>query len=97
MRMESRPVHVLRALMAFITGTLLREAGSGQTFAVGPDGDPDVRRQALESTGSPAVAAAAPHLAVCDHDYEFRFGLTAMIDAFVSELECQTSEARTST
>lgn len=80
-------VHLLRTIMAFITGTLLREAGAGQTFAAGPDGDPEVRRRALEASGSPAVAAAAPHLAVCDHEYELRFGLTTLIDAFASELE----------
>lgn len=73
-----RAVHGLRAVLAFLIGTLLREVeASGGT-------DPESvrrRRADLEGSGLPAVSAAAPYLAVCDHDAEFAFGLRILLDA----------------
>lgn len=80
-------VHTLRTVMAFITGTLLREAGAGQSFDVGPFGDPDERRRTLEAANAPAVAAAAAYLVRCDHEYELRFGLKILIEAIAADLE----------
>jgi len=78
-------VHCLRTMLAFITGTLLREAEAAFTLALS---DPDMateRQRTLEAVELPSVRAAAPHLAKCDHEQEFDFGLGLLIDA----LECR--------
>lgn len=72
-------VHALRTLIAFQVGSLLREvgtmqgrAGASPTIITTPEAD-------LLSTGSPAVAAAAAELAVCDHEAELQFGLDLLL------------------
>ncbi|MFC9550373.1 TetR/AcrR family transcriptional regulator C-terminal domain-containing protein [Rhodococcus sp. NPDC056960] len=79
-------VHCLRTVLAFITGTLLREAEAAFTLALGDPGRATERQQALEEVELPSVRAAASHLAVCDHEQEFDFGLGLLIDAFDSRL-----------
>lgn len=71
-----RAVHGLRAVLAFLIGTLMREVGAAPTF-----GGSARRLADLTASGLPAVAAAAPYLAVCDHEAEFEFGLRIMLDA----------------
>ncbi|ADJ45140.1 TetR family transcriptional regulator [Amycolatopsis mediterranei S699] len=71
-----RAVHGLRAVLAFLTGTLMREVEAAPTF-----GGSARRLADLSASGLPAVAAAAPYLAVCDHEAEFEFGLRIMLDA----------------
>ncbi|MEV5714930.1 TetR/AcrR family transcriptional regulator C-terminal domain-containing protein [Amycolatopsis mediterranei] len=71
-----RAVHGLRAGPAFLTGTLMREVEAAPTF-----GGSAQRLADLSASGLPAVAAAAPHLAVCDHEAEFGFGLRIILDA----------------
>lgn len=69
-----RAVHGLRTVLAFLIGTLMREVEAAPTYRG--------RRLAdLEGAGLPAVSAAAPFLAVCDHEAEFEFGLRILLDA----------------
>jgi AcrR family transcriptional regulator len=77
----ARAVHALRAVLAYLIGTLMREVDA--TPIVGEvDADTGQRRTSeLEASGLPAVVAAAPYLAVCDHGVEFEFGLRILIDA----------------
>ncbi|SEF20314.1 DNA-binding transcriptional regulator, AcrR family [Amycolatopsis pretoriensis] len=73
-----RAVHGLRAVLAFLIGTLMREVDAAPTFsATGSSG----RLASLAGSGLPAVSAAAPYLAVCDHEAEFEFGLGILLDA----------------
>ncbi|MCR6485165.1 TetR/AcrR family transcriptional regulator C-terminal domain-containing protein [Amycolatopsis sp. OK19-0408] len=72
-----RAVHGLRAVLAFLIGTLMREVSAAPTFSHGSR----ERLEELEASGLPAVAAAAPYLAVCDHETEFEFGLRILLDA----------------
>ncbi|WP_410611776.1 TetR/AcrR family transcriptional regulator C-terminal domain-containing protein [Amycolatopsis sp. lyj-109] len=71
-----RAVHGLRAVLAFLIGTLMREVEAAPTF-----GGSVQRLADLEGSGLPAVSLAAPFLAVCDHEAEFEFGLRIMLDA----------------
>jgi len=71
-----RAVHGLRAVLAFLIGTLMREVEAAPTF-----GGSVQRLADLEGSGLPAVSVAAPYLAVCDHEAEFEFGLRIMLDA----------------
>ncbi|HEY3467004.1 MAG TPA: TetR/AcrR family transcriptional regulator C-terminal domain-containing protein [Amycolatopsis sp.] len=76
-----RAVHGLRAVLAFLIGTLMREVNAAPTFS-GADPEGHRRRLAdLEASGLPAVVTAAPYLAVCDHEAEFEFGLRILLDA----------------
>ncbi|MGW1621677.1 TetR/AcrR family transcriptional regulator C-terminal domain-containing protein [Streptomyces sp. NPDC002172] len=74
-------VHVLRAFIAFLIGTLSREVGTAPTYAGALPAVVASRRQDLVDSGFPAVAAAADELAVCDHEAEMEFGLELLIDA----------------
>jgi hypothetical protein len=77
----ARAVHVMRSLLAFLIGTLLREVSASPTFSgENPDG---VERRHAELTSSelPHVVESAPYLAVCDHEEEFEFGLDLLINA----------------
>jgi len=70
-------VHGLRAVPAFLIGTLMREVEAAPTF-----GGSVQRLADLEGSGLPAVSVAAPYLAACDHEAEFEFGLRIILDAF---------------
>ncbi|WP_211241434.1 TetR/AcrR family transcriptional regulator C-terminal domain-containing protein [Cystobacter fuscus] len=74
-------VHALRTVLAFLVGTLLREVSSGPTFS-GQNLEGLVERRAeLENSGFPHVARAAPHLAACNHEAEFDFGMDLLVAA----------------
>ena len=73
-----RAVHGLRAVLAFLIGTLMREVDAAPTVSATGD---DARLAELTGSGLPAVSAAAPYLAVCDHEAEFEFGLGILLDA----------------
>ncbi|MFG1647335.1 TetR/AcrR family transcriptional regulator C-terminal domain-containing protein [Amycolatopsis sp. NPDC049252] len=76
-----RAVHALRTALAFLVGSLMREVSAGPAFS-GTDVEGAQQREAeLRAAGLPHVAAAAPDLAICDHDEEFEFGLTALVAA----------------
>ncbi|WP_410596945.1 TetR/AcrR family transcriptional regulator C-terminal domain-containing protein [Amycolatopsis sp. lyj-23] len=68
-----RAVHGLRAVLAFLIGTLMREVEAAPTLGGSV--------QRVADLSAPAVAAAAPYLAVCDHEAEFEFGLRILLDA----------------
>lgn len=74
-------VHVLRALIAFLIGTLSREVGFAPTYAGAIPGVTAMREQELVDSGLPAVAATATELAVIDHEAEMEFGLELLLDA----------------
>ncbi|MFG3297091.1 TetR/AcrR family transcriptional regulator [Streptomyces sp. NPDC048179] len=74
-------VHVLRAFIAFLIGTLSREVGFAPTYAGAIPAVTAMRGQELVDSGLPAVAAAAAELAVCDHEEEMEFGLEMLLDA----------------
>jgi len=77
-------VHVVRTVLAFMTGTLLREADAAAPFGTDDFGTAAARTAALRESGFPAVGEAAPHLARCDHEHEFLTGLDLILDAFGS-------------
>lgn len=81
---EATAVHALRAFLAFQVGSILREVKATAAFS-GLDAD-GVRQRtdALRGSGFPAVAAAAPLLAVCDHEAEYEFGIEALLAALSS-------------
>lgn len=79
-------VHAVRATLAYMTGTLLREASAGLTL--GSD-DPEIagpRETALTNLGHPHVSLVAHYLSRLDHAHEFDFGIRILADAFVHEL-----------
>ncbi|MFE1884558.1 TetR/AcrR family transcriptional regulator C-terminal domain-containing protein [Streptomyces diastatochromogenes] len=75
-------VHALRALIAYIVGTLLREVGVGPTLST-PDTDQAAAQRAslLAAQGVPRVVEAATELASIDHEAEFEFGLRLLLDS----------------
>lgn len=79
-------VHALRAVLAFLMGTLMREVNASPTFGTGNPRAIDARRTELAESGLPAVSAAAPYLAVCDHEAEFEFGMRVLLEALDAEL-----------
>jgi AcrR family transcriptional regulator len=74
-------VHVVRAFIAFLIGTMLREVGIVAPLA----GDsPDATAAAesrLTGLGLPHIAASASELAVIDHEAEFEFGLDLLVSS----------------
>lgn len=84
-------VRGFRAMFAFLVGTVLREVSVGPTFSGQNLGGLNERRTELQSAGLPHTAEAADHLAVCDHDAEFEFGLAIILRG----LEDLAREART--
>ncbi|WNG40502.1 TetR family transcriptional regulator [Archangium violaceum] len=79
-------VHALRAVLAFLVGALLREVSSGPTFSGQNLGELVERRAELENSGLPHVARAAPHLAACNHEEEFDFGMDLLVAALEQRL-----------
>jgi TetR/AcrR family tetracycline transcriptional repressor len=74
-------VHALRTIIAFLVGSLLREAATrsatgttAATVIVTPEAH-------LLAAGLSSVAESAAELAVCDHDAEFRFGLGLFVES----------------
>ncbi|MFF3376609.1 TetR/AcrR family transcriptional regulator C-terminal domain-containing protein [Streptomyces sp. NPDC002680] len=80
-------VHVLRAFIAFLIGTLSREVGFAPTYAGAIPGVITMREQELVDSGLPAVAAAATELAVIDHEAEMEYGLELLLDAVRRRVE----------
>ncbi len=74
-----RAVHTVRAVLAYVVGTLLREVSAGRAFSGTDAVGGAQRRAALAASGLPHVVEAAEHLAVCHHDQEFNHGLDLLI------------------
>ncbi len=74
-------VHLMRAQLAALIGTLLREFEAGPTFGM-TDAEATARReQTLAACGLPAVQAVAPELARFDPDVEFEYTIQMSIRA----------------
>ncbi|MFJ6897486.1 TetR/AcrR family transcriptional regulator C-terminal domain-containing protein [Streptomyces hokutonensis] len=72
-------VHVVRSFAGFTVGMIMRELGSAITVGtVDPD---QVQRRVDEmvAVGDPLLSAAAPFLAVSDHQAEFDHGIELLI------------------
>ncbi|MBP2478651.1 AcrR family transcriptional regulator [Crossiella equi] len=76
-----RAVHGMRAVLAYLVGSLLREAEAGPSFSGANLGGVSERFGVLRDSGQEYVAEAATHLATCDHLTEFDFGLDLLITA----------------
>ena len=81
-----RAVHALRSILAFVIGTLLREVSAGPTFSGDSLGGVGRRVVELEASQLPHVVESAAHLAACDHEEEFQFGLDLLIAAVELQL-----------
>lgn len=79
-------VHLLRALVATLIGTLLREVSAGPTYGTTDTAGIARRRSTLEASGLPAVAGAAEHLARFDGAAEYEFAVTLALDALTARL-----------
>ncbi|WP_315974738.1 TetR/AcrR family transcriptional regulator C-terminal domain-containing protein [Pseudomonas sp. 7P_10.2_Bac1] len=86
-------VHALRATLAFISGSLIREASTGLTLGAGDSAIVGQREAALVKLGLPNIALVANHLSHLDHDREFDFGIGVLADAFVDKLLTQAKNA----
>ncbi|SDG06732.1 regulatory protein, tetR family [Sinosporangium album] len=72
-------VSMLRAVVAYIVGSLLREVGVTPSFD--PAGGGGSLGGSVDPARFPEVADMAALLATCDHDDEFEFGLRMLVQA----------------
>ncbi|NWB49484.1 TetR family transcriptional regulator [Pseudomonas gingeri] len=86
-------VHAVRATLAFISGSLLREASTGLTLGADDPAIAGPREAALADLGLAHVALVAPYLSRLDHHREFDFGIGILADAFVRELAQAAAKA----
>lgn len=90
-------IRIVRALAAYLTGTLLREVGSspgsplgsslGSAPAPGAGFDADDRRPRLRAAEFPHITGLAAELALADPDADFELGLELLVlgmDALLS-------------
>ncbi|WP_440900627.1 TetR/AcrR family transcriptional regulator [Actinosynnema sp.] len=84
-------VHLLRALLAAVVGTLLREVSAGPELGTADPVGIARRRAVLASLGLPGLVAAAPHLARCDHDREFDYTVELLVRAVSARLSGPSS------
>ena len=84
---EKRQVSVMRAVIAFLIGTLMREVGTAPTVAADSATSTARSELALRESGLEHVAASASHLAVCDHEAEMEFGLELLITSIQSHID----------
>jgi AcrR family transcriptional regulator len=73
-------VRILRALTAYLAGSLLRESGVAPGLADGDD-DGDQRRPRLSAAEFPHMTELAAELADTDPDADFQFGLDMLMRA----------------
>ncbi|MFI7664621.1 TetR/AcrR family transcriptional regulator [Nocardia sp. NPDC049526] len=83
-RTPEEAVHLLRTVLATLVGTLLREVSAGPTFGTDDADGIAERRHALEASGLPQVALAAPHLAHFDREREFEYTVDLIVDVITS-------------
>lgn len=84
-----RAVHALRSVLAFVVGALLREVSAEPAFSGDDPRGVERRLAGLRASAMPNVIASAPHLAVCDHEQEFAFGLDLLTTALELQLQDQ--------
>lgn len=81
-------VHALRAFIAFLVGTLLRESSLTSAPDASPAGELDVE-------SLPHLRPAADALRRIDHTAEFEYGLDLVVDALRLRLSPPTTETST--
>ncbi|MFF5096178.1 MULTISPECIES: TetR family transcriptional regulator [Actinosynnema] len=79
-------VHLLRALLAAVVGTLLREVSAGAELGTEDPVSIARRHAVLASSGLPGLLVAAPHLVRCDHDREFDYTVELLVAAVNARL-----------
>ncbi|MEU1998023.1 TetR/AcrR family transcriptional regulator C-terminal domain-containing protein [Nocardia gamkensis] len=72
-------VHALRALLACIVGTLLREVGASPTLGGDNPDERDRRRDLIIEGGLPNLTIVADELSSLDHSFEFDFAISAVV------------------
>jgi TetR/AcrR family tetracycline transcriptional repressor len=82
-------VHLLRSLVAALIGVLLREVNAGPTYGTCDAAQIEKRQAALEGSGLPAVAEAAPYLARFDRQAEYEYAMNLALDAVVARIHGQ--------
>jgi AcrR family transcriptional regulator len=76
-------VRIVRAFVAYIMGSLLREVGVAATLA-DSDGDGDLHRRYLRAAEFPHVTDLAAELTGADEDTDFEFGLDLLLHAIAA-------------
>jgi AcrR family transcriptional regulator len=83
---EREAVQVFNVMGGFIMGFVMME--TGQMFTAGAldaqRPDPDVVAPTFPTAQLPCIAAALPHLATCDPDEQFEFGLDLLLGGLQS-------------
>jgi AcrR family transcriptional regulator len=74
-------VRAVRAFVAYIVGSLLREVGVTPSVARPEDDAPTGRRLRLDPAEFPQATSLAAELMVKDHDADFEFGLDLLVRA----------------
>ncbi|WP_427920709.1 TetR/AcrR family transcriptional regulator C-terminal domain-containing protein [Streptomyces sp. cg40] len=72
-------VHVVRSFAGFIVGMIMRELGSAITVGTVEQNQVQRRVDEMAAVGDPLLSAAAPYLAVSDHQAEFEHGIELLI------------------
>ncbi|WP_369263239.1 TetR/AcrR family transcriptional regulator C-terminal domain-containing protein [Streptomyces sp. R35] len=80
-------VHALRSYAAYIVGTIMRELGHAISLGTWDPGHAQERIEEITATGDPLLTAAAPYLAVGDHDAEFDYGIELLIAGLAARVE----------
>lgn len=83
-------VHILRTFVAFVTGSLVRELTAEPAVSGIDPVARATRIEVLKAAGFPAIADAADHIAVIDHEAEYYFG----VDLFIAALEAKLAALR---
>ena len=81
--------HLLRAMVATLIGSLLREASAGLTFGLIDKTAIANRTATLTQAGLPAIADAAPYLASFDARAEYLYAVEFALDAVMARLAAQ--------
>lgn len=84
-------VHVMRAFVALLTGSLMRELGVTPTFSGRSLDGLDARVASLRATGVTELSDAAEQIAMFDHQAEYDFGVELLLSAI--RLRCPASSA----
>ncbi|MGW1024218.1 TetR/AcrR family transcriptional regulator C-terminal domain-containing protein [Streptomyces sp. NPDC002577] len=72
-------VHVVRSFAGFTVGMIMRELGSAITVGTVEPDQVARRVDEMAAVGDPLLSAAAPYLAVSDHQAEFEHGIELLI------------------
>lgn len=83
-------VHILRTFVAFVTGSLVRELTAEPEVAGTDPVARATRIEVLKAAGFSAIADAADHIAIVDHEAEYYFG----VDLFIAALEARLRRGR---